>query len=193
MKKILLLLAEGFEIYEASAFIDVIGWNLKEGDQSTRLYSCALKKQIRSAFDQKFIVDFSLDEIDVDEYSALAIPGGFEEYNFYEDAYSTQFSDLICQFNRQGKLIASICTGAFPLAKSGVLSGKSATTYNLNPIRQKNLSTYGVKVVNQPLVVTDNIVTSWNPATAMDVAFLLLEKLTSSENAQRLRHLMGFV
>lgn len=27
MKKILLLLANGFEIYEAGTFIDIIGWN----------------------------------------------------------------------------------------------------------------------------------------------------------------------
>jgi len=27
MKKVLLLLADGFETYEASVFIDVIGWN----------------------------------------------------------------------------------------------------------------------------------------------------------------------
>ena len=53
MKKVLLLLANGFEILEASAFIDVIGWNLKEGDQSTALHTCALSKEIKSAFDQK--------------------------------------------------------------------------------------------------------------------------------------------
>ena len=34
MKKVLLLLADGFEIYEASVFIDVIGWNLVEGDNT---------------------------------------------------------------------------------------------------------------------------------------------------------------
>ena len=34
MKKVLLLLANGFEIFEASVFIDVIGWNLVEGDCS---------------------------------------------------------------------------------------------------------------------------------------------------------------
>jgi 4-methyl-5(b-hydroxyethyl)-thiazole monophosphate biosynthesis len=41
MKKVLLLLAEGFETYEASVFIDVIGWNLIIGDGSTKLFCIA--------------------------------------------------------------------------------------------------------------------------------------------------------
>ena len=32
MKKILLLLANGYETFEAAVFIDVIGWNLIDGD-----------------------------------------------------------------------------------------------------------------------------------------------------------------
>ncbi len=35
MKKVLLLLADGFEVFEASVFIDVMGWNLVEVDGST--------------------------------------------------------------------------------------------------------------------------------------------------------------
>ena len=46
MKKVLLLLADGFETFEASVFIDVIGWNLVEGDNSTELFTCGLKKEI---------------------------------------------------------------------------------------------------------------------------------------------------
>ena len=75
MKRVLLLLANGFEIYEASAFIDVIGWNLVDGDHSTELFSCGLKKEIKSSFNQKFIVDYLIEEVDIDFFDALAIPG----------------------------------------------------------------------------------------------------------------------
>ena len=50
MKKVLLLLAEGFEVFEASVFIDVFGWNLVEGDNSTQLFTCGLRKEINSSF-----------------------------------------------------------------------------------------------------------------------------------------------
>jgi 4-methyl-5(b-hydroxyethyl)-thiazole monophosphate biosynthesis len=36
MKKVLLFLTKGFETYEASVFIDIFGWNLIEGDKSTK-------------------------------------------------------------------------------------------------------------------------------------------------------------
>jgi 4-methyl-5(b-hydroxyethyl)-thiazole monophosphate biosynthesis len=49
-EKTLLLLAEGVETFEASVFIDVIGWNLVEGDNSTSLFTCGLRKEIKSSF-----------------------------------------------------------------------------------------------------------------------------------------------
>ena len=192
MKKVLLLLANGFEIFEASAFIDVIGWNLVEGDGSTRLYSCSLRKEIRSTFDQRFTVDFLIEEIDVDDYAALAIPGGFEEFGFYEDAFDEKFLSLIKQFRDKNKIIASICVGALPLGKSGILLNRCATTYNKNPKRQQMLQSFDANVLNEPVVEDDNIITSWNPSTAIPVAMRLLEKLTSKENAERVSVLMGF-
>lgn len=191
MKKVLLLLANGFEIYEASVFIDVIGWNLEEGDKSTKLYTCALQKEIKSAFDQKFVVDFLLDDINFDDFDALAIPGGFEQYGFYKDAYNGKFTEAIKAFHSKGKIIASVCVGALPVGKSGILNGKCGTTYQ-NPTRVNTLKSYNVEVKKQPIVIEENIITSWNPSTAMDVAYILLEKLTSKENTESVKKLMGF-
>ena len=191
MKKVLLLLADGFETFEASAFIDVIGWNLVEGDHSTELFTCGLKKEIKSSFNQRCIVDYLIGDIVIDSFDALAIPGGFEEYGFYNDAYDDKFLEVIRAFKANYKMISSVCVGALPLGKSGILKEKNGTTYN-SPVRRTALKDFGVNVVNQPIVVDDNIITSWNPSTAMDVAMLLLEHLTSKANADCVRQLMGF-
>lgn len=191
MKKVLLLLADGFETFEASVFIDVIGWNLVEGDGSTKLFTCGLKKEIKSSFDQRFIVDYLIDDVDVNSFDALAIPGGFEVYGFYNDAYDDRFLDLIRSFKANGKIIASICVGALPVGKSGVLKGKKGTTYN-SVVRREALQGFGVEVINRPVVTDDNIITSWNPSTAVDVALLLLELLTTKNNADKVRQLLGF-
>ena len=191
MKKVLLLLADGFETFEASVFIDVIGWNLEEGDGSTQLFSCGLRKEIKSSFNQRFIVDYVAEEIDVNQFDALTIPGGFEVYGFYNDAYADKFLDIIRSFKTQNKIIASICVGALPVGKSGILKGLQATTYNSN-IRRKALAEFGVQVIHQPIVMDNNIITSWNPSTAVDVALLLLEHLTTKSNAESIRKLMGF-
>ena len=191
MKRVLLLLADGFETFEASVFIDVIGWNLVDGDHSTELFTCGLKKEIISSFNQRFIVDYLVSEIDVDSFDALAVPGGFEEYNFYRDAYDERFLELIRAFKAKDKIIASICVAALPLGKSGILKDKKGTTYK-NPVRREALKSFGVQVINQPIVIDDNMITSWNPSTAVDVALLLLELLTSTTNAEYIRSIMGF-
>ena len=191
MKKVLLLLADGFETFEASVFIDVIGWNLVEGDNSTELFTCGLKKEIKSSFNQRFLVDYLISDIDINSFDALAIPGGFEEYGFYNDAYNDKFLDLIRGFKASNKFIASICVGALPLGKSGVLKDKKGTTYN-SAIRREALQKFGVNVINQPIVIDDNMITSWNPSTAIDVALLLLEHLTTKSNADKVRKLLGF-
>ena len=191
MKRVLLLLADGFETFEASVFIDVIGWNLVDGDHSTELFTGGLRKEIISSFNQRFVVDYLVSEIDVDSFDALAVPGGFEEYNFYRDAYDERFLALIRAFKAKDKIIASICVAALPLGKSGILKDKKGTTYK-NPVRRDALKSFGVNVINQPIVIDDNMITSWNPSTAVDVALLLLELLTSTTNAEYIRSIMGF-
>ena len=139
MKNVLLLLANGYETYEASVFIDIIGWNLIDGDKSTKLFSCGLKKEVSSSFNQKCIVDYLVDDINVDDYDALAIPGGFEEFEFYKEAYDEKFLNVIRNFQKQNKLIASICVAALSLGKSGILNGRFATPYNKKAIRKNRL------------------------------------------------------
>jgi len=194
MKKVLLLLADGFEAVEASVFTDVIGWNKTEGDGSTDLVTVGKRKKLKCTFGFTVICDYTIDEINVDDFDALAIPGGFEDAGFYKDAYSEAFLNLIRSFDQAGKIIASVCVGALPIGKSGVLAGRNATTYHLSSgARQKQLAEFKVNVLaNEPIVIDDNIITSYNPSTAFDVAFTLLEILTSKENCYYVKHLMGF-
>lgn len=80
----------------------------------------------------------------------------------------------------------------FLLLNSGILKDKKATTYNKNPLRQKMLKDFGAKLEKKAIVVDKNIITSWNPSTAINVAFLLLEKLTNKKNTNRIKKLMGY-
>lgn len=194
MKKVLLLLANGFEAVEASVFTDVIGWNKLEGDGNTDLVTVGIREKLKCTFNFTVIPEISISEVNIDEFHALAIPGGFEEAGFYEDAFSEDFLNLIREFDKAGKIIASICVGALPIGKSGVLAGRNATTYHLgNGQRQKQLADFGANVLgDEPIVIDKNIITSYNPSTAFDVAFTLLELLTSKENCNHVKKLMGF-
>jgi protein deglycase len=175
MKNILLLLANGFEIYEASVFVDVLGWNMEYGTGDTKLHTCGRSRQLTSTFGMKVEVDHLLQEIDVDDFDALAIPGGFETHGFYEDAFSDEFQAVIRAFDKSLKPIASICVGALALGKS-----------------LDQLGAFGAQITDLPVVVDRNIITSWSPVTAGDVAFELLAGLTSRDNSDHIKTLMGF-
>ncbi|MGG4448137.1 DJ-1/PfpI family protein [Brevibacillus porteri] len=195
MKKVCLLLPNGFEAVEASVFTDVIGWNKEEGDGTTELVTVGTRKELKCTWNFTVIPEMVIDDADVNDFDALALPGGFEQAGFYEDAYHEDVLAFIREFEKQGKVIASICVGALPLGKSGILQGRKATTYNLNnQLRQKQLAAMGATVIpDQSIVIDNNIITSYNPSTAFDVAFTLLESLTSRENTDNVKRLMGFL
>lgn len=191
--KILLFLAKGFETMEFSVFVDVMGWARNDYGYDISVETCGFQKQVISTFNIPIIVDKIINEINIDEYDALAIPGGFEEFGFYEEAYDERFLNLIREFDLKGKIIATICTSALPLGKSGVLKNRKATTYHLKDgYRQKQLKEFGVNVVNEPIVIDRNIITSYCPETSPHVALKLLEMLTSKEQMEIVKTAMGF-
>jgi 4-methyl-5(b-hydroxyethyl)-thiazole monophosphate biosynthesis len=186
-------LAKAFETMEFSVFIDVLGWARNDYGHNLFVDTCGFTDKVISTFNVPVIVDKTIGEINVDEYDALAIPGGFGEFGFYEEAYDERFLKLIKEFNAKGKIIATICSAALPLGKSGVLKNRKATTYHLkNAYWQKKLKEFGVNVVNEPIVVDDNIITSYCPETAPNVAFELLKMLTSEEEMAVIKKAMGF-
>lgn len=193
MKKILLLLANGFEAYEASVFTDVLGWNQLEGDGSTVVVTVGMHPLLQATWNFQVTPEMLTTDLNLDDFDALAIPGGFEEANFYEDAFSQSFGQIIRHFDSQNKPIASICVASLAVAHSGVLNGRNATTYN-HPTSKRlaQLATYGVNVVKERIVIDDNIITSSNPSTAMEVAFILLDMLTSTQNTAKVKELMGY-
>lgn len=193
MKKTLVFLAKGFETMEFSVFIDILGWARADFGHDVRAETCGFGKQAVSAFGVPVVVDRTMDEVCVEEYDALAIPGGFEEFGFYEEAYDERLSALIRAFHAQGKPIASVCVGALAVGKSGILRGKRATTYHLQGgRRQRQLAAFGAEVRNEPVVEDSGIITSYCPETAPYVAFRLLERFIGAEGALEVRRAMGY-
>lgn len=191
--KVLLLCLNAFETMEFSPFIDVMGWARDDFKYNIEVEICGFTKNIKSTFGVSVAADILIDEVRIEDYDALAIPGGFEEYGFYKEAYDEKTLKLIQSFDRLHKPIASVCVGALPLAKSGVLKGRKATTYHLRGgYRREELAAFGASLGNEWFVVDDNIITSSCPKTAPDVAFQLLEMLTSKEKARLVKEAMGY-
>lgn len=193
MKRVLMLLANGVEPLEMAAFTDVIGWADLLGDDSVELIHAGLRRRIVTTFGLTISPSFLLQDLDISNFDALAIPGGFEPAGFYEDALSESFLATIRDFDAAGKIIASVCVASVCLGAAGVLRGKNATTYHQEGgRRKKQLLETGAIFVDRPVIVDGSIITSSGPGTATEVAFELLARLTSVENATFIRHKMRF-
>lgn len=192
-KKVLLFLAQGFEEYEAGVFTDVIGWSRVIGTEPVDMITTGLRPEIRCKWNFNVRPEIEFDKIDAKDYDALAIPGGFENAGYYDDVFDERFLKLIRDFDNDGKVIAAVCAAAIPVGKSGVLKGRNATTYDLlDGFRRKQLADFGAIVQDKHVVIDKNIITSTGPATGLEVAFKLLEMLTSIENVDAVKKFMRF-
>ena len=199
MKKILMLIANGVEPLEMAAFTDVLGWANLIGDEKITLIDAAFHKEIKTTFGLNLTInhlindltDDSMESLNLNEFDALAIPGGFEPAGFYDDALSESFLKVIRYFHNQNKIIASVCVASLALGAAGILKNKRATVYHQkNGIRKQQLEDSGAIFVDEPLVCDANMITSTGPGTAIEVAFKLLSTITSDDNAARVRNKM---
>ncbi len=90
-----------------------------------------------------------------------------------DPAYLAQFN-----LNPDKQLICSICSGALILAALGVLDGITATTY---PTAVEQLKSYGVEVVEKPLVVHGNIATAAGCLAAIQLVSWIIDRLLGQE------------
>ncbi|MEH6443302.1 MAG: DJ-1/PfpI family protein [Oceanospirillaceae bacterium] len=191
MKKILMLVANGVEPLEMSAFTDVMGWATLLGDVAIELTDAALHSEIKTTFGLTFKPSKLLEEVNLNDYDALAVPGGFEPSGFYDDALSAPFLNVIKHFHQLNKPIASVCVSSIALGHAQILVNKKATTYHqIGGKRKEQLEQCGAIFVDNPIVQDQHIITSTGPGTAIEVAFLLLKEITSAENVATLREKM---
>lgn len=187
-KKVLLLLADGFEPLEAAGFTDVFGWAAIDGSEPVELVSAGFKPVLRATFGFSVIPHAQLSELDLNDFDALAIPGGFAGAGFYDEALSEPFLDVIRNFEARDRNIASVCVASLALGAAGTLNGRRATTYHqVGGQRKDQLEQYGALFVDQAVVEDGRLISSTGPGTAIEVALRLLANLTSPENAAHIR------
>ena len=121
--------------------------------------------------------DFSPQDVNIDEYAAIIIPGGRAP-----DRMRTNkgLVNLTKEAFQKGKVIAAICHGPQLLIEAGVVKGKKATCYVSVSTDLKNA---GGIYLNKSVVVDGNLVTSRFPADLPDFCretLKLLEKRTAS-------------
>ena len=178
-KKVLIVLAPGFEEVEAVPPIDVlrragldvtvagVGANPVEGAHGIRIHT----------------------DISIEKYEgipdAIVLPGGMPgAENLAKSAALAKLIDLV---NRKGNLVAAICASpAVVLAPTGLLDGKNATCYPSFETR------FGPKTYFMPerVVCDGNVLTSRGPGTALEFSLEIAAKLAGPKEAERLASAM---
>ncbi len=122
--------------------------------------------------------------VDVTGDDILIIPG-FDLYEYNKEDY-TAFYTWLQHANEQKAVICSICTGAFALAKAGLLNGIESTTHwkYVTGLQEQFPET---KVLQNRLFVTaDNIYTSAGITTGIDMALYIMEERHGPQFAYQL-------
>lgn len=103
-------------------------------------------------------VDRTLDEARPEDYDALVLPGGALNADALRvEPKAQQFAK---QMDADGKVMAVICHAPWLLVSSGLVEGKTLTSY---PTLRDDIENAGGKWVDQEVVVDGNWVTSRKP------------------------------
>lgn len=118
------------------------------------------------------IIDRAVKDVDVDEFDALLIPGGYSPDKIRVDEDAVRFAG---NFVKSGKPVFAICHAAQLLITADVLRGKTMTGYKSIIQDIKNA---GAHFVDREVVVDDNLVSSRNPGDLPAFISASLEKLS---------------
>lgn len=102
-------------------------------------------------------VDCSVDEISVEEFDGVVIPGGYAPDMMRR---SPKMVQLVADAVMTGKTVAAICHAGWMLASAGVLQGRKVTSFYAI---KDDLVHAGAKWVDEAVVVDGNLVTSRVP------------------------------
>ncbi|MGN6375596.1 MAG: type 1 glutamine amidotransferase domain-containing protein [Sphingomonas sp.] len=117
--------------------------------------------------------DMTLDEVDVDDYDALVLPGGVG--NPDKMRLQDKAIDIVEEFVDAGKIVAAICHAPWLLVEADVVEGKRMTSW---PSVRTDLANAGAEVVDEEVVVDGQFITSRKPDDIPAFSKAVLEALS---------------
>lgn len=146
-----------------------------ESDEPFSVVTAAKTQNVvRARAGLNVVPDFSLRDCPVTDL--LIVPGGAVD----KEVNDEQVIEWIRNRSAQAAITASVCTGAFILAKAGLLQGRAATTHwedisDLRSLYSNVLVREGVRWVDE-----GKIVTSAGIAAGIDMSLHLVSRIASS-------------
>jgi protease I len=153
-KKVAILTGEGF--HDGETLIPM-AYLMNYGAELTILGSDTGKVKAYNS-DIEINVTRSVVNVNIDEFDALILPGGYAPEKLREDSAVVSFAR---DFFKSGKPVAAICHGPQLLITAGLVKGKHATCYKSVA---KEMKDAGALYEDKEVVVDGNLVTSRQPS-----------------------------
>ncbi len=161
--RIAVLTGEGF--HDGEAFMPM-GYLVNRGATVTVV---GAETGIATAYNSDFTihVEKTAEEVSVDHFDALILPGGEAPSMLREHESVVDFARA---FYESGKTVAAICHGPQILITAGVMDGKNATGFE--GIKEE-LEEAGVDFHDESVVIHDNLITSRTPPDLYDFSLAI--------------------
>jgi 4-methyl-5(b-hydroxyethyl)-thiazole monophosphate biosynthesis len=175
-KKVLVILADGFEEIEGVTPIDI----LRRAGALVTVAGLG-GDLITSARGVTIHCDADLESVGED-HDALVLPGGSGGAKHL--AASGKVMNLVLKMHKAGKLICAICAApAVVLAPAGILNGKRAACYpGLRDTLDKS-----VLYQEDDVVIDGNLITSTAAGTSVAFALAIVGRLYGKEESEKIR------
>ena len=156
-KKIAIVATDGFEESEFTVPKEA----LEKAGATTEVISLKpgkIKAWKHTDWGGTYAVDKTIDQVNAGDYDGLVLPGGV--MNPDKLRINEQVVKFVWKFMDEGKPIAAICHGPWTLVETGLLHGRTVTSY---PSIKTDLINAGANWVDKEVVVDKGLVTSRRP------------------------------
>jgi protease I len=178
-KKVVILATDGFEqselmvpkqkLEEAGAKVEIV--SLKKGK---------IKGWKEKNWGDEVAVDRTVDEVSVDDYDALVLPGG--QINPDLLRVEEKAVKFVRDFFDSKKPLAAICHAPWLLIEAGIAKGRKMTSYKSIVTDVKNA---GANWVDEEVVVDQGLITSRHPGDLEAFCAKVIEEVREGRHEQR--------
>ena len=182
MKKVAIMLGDGFEPIEVMAPADA----LRRGGAEVTLVSVMANLDVTAAQDITVKADKVVEDVDFDSFDMIVVPGGSVGVENLKKCDELGFA--LQTFMSHHKLVGSICAGPTVLAELGLLDGRKATCYpGCETDFPQGVYQEGIGVVRD-----DNLITASGPGQALEFGIELLRALKGDADGEAVAKAMLF-
>lgn len=182
MSKVYAFLADGFELIEALAVVDV----LRRASVEVVTVSIGSSKEVASAQSVTVIADTLFEQNDYSDADVLFLPGGMPGTRNLEAHEGLK--KILCKQYDAGKTVAAICAAPSVFGHYGFLEGRMATCF---PGFESELK--GATYSKEKVVEDGNVITSRGMGTAIDLGLALTKRLLFAERADDLAKKIQYI